>query len=215
VSADASSRRSRRPATDAALAGAGVAAALAALLGWTSLLAGAHRAWKEAAGRGLAVTYYRDAEFRRPVCRRLEPRVSVDYGEGRPAWRVPSRGFAARWEGVLLAPAGATYQFYLQSVGGSRLYLDDRLVIDHSASRRWKPGRGGEAELAAGPHRIRIEHADAPGAAALEVRWTGGGIPANTVLAAPFVGRPRPAAPGPPASASPATGRSTQFKDGR
>jgi len=48
---------------------------------------------------------------------------------------VPGRGGArprdTRWEGSILAPATGDYQFKTYSNGGIKVWLDNRLVVDH------------------------------------------------------------------------------------
>lgn len=138
---------------------------------------------------GLTVSYYKDTDFKALVCSRTERSVVKNYGHGRPAWRVPKDGFSARWDGKLTVSENGEYAFYLQSVDGSRLYINDELVIDHWGSRNWDPGKHGQAYLDDGRHSIRIEHVDHGGPAAIRLRWTGGPIPPNTVLAVPYISK--------------------------
>jgi hypothetical protein len=91
----------------------------------------------------------------------------------------------------LLVTEKTEYQFYLQADEGARFWIDDHLIVDHWGNRTWIPGRHGAVRLEARQHRIRIEHYDSAGNAAMRLRWTGGGIPANTVLGTPQVRKPR------------------------
>ena len=151
------------------------------------LLGAAQRAHAELAPGGLSISYYKDTEFMNFVCSRTERSVVRNYEYGRPAWRVPRDGFSAKWEGFLIVPEDDLYKFYVQSEDGSRLFINDELIIDHWGSRSWVPGMSGEAYLEQGRHGIRIEHVDHGGLAAIRLRWAGGPIPPNTVLAAPYI----------------------------
>ena len=135
----------------------------------------------------MRVTYYKGENFERPKARRVERQIARDYGFSRPAWGVPKGSFSARWDGVLLAPKGVEYEFYLQSCNGSRLWIDDKLIIDHWGDHGWIPGRHGVVQLSQGRHRIKIEHYHHTGNAALRLCWSGGGIPDNTVLGTPYL----------------------------
>lgn len=136
---------------------------------------------------GLTVSYFKDTELKHYVCSRTERKVGINYENGRPAWQVPRDGFSARWEGILIVPENDEYVFYLQSEDGSRLFINNELIVDHWASRRWVPGMKGSVALDEGRHVIRIEHVDHGGRAAIRLRWTGGPIPPNTVLAVPYI----------------------------
>ena len=54
-----------------------------------------------------------------------------------------------------------TYRFSLLSDDGSRLYLDDRLVIENDGVHAVREDRG-SAELSAGMHRIRVSYFQGP-----------------------------------------------------
>jgi hypothetical protein len=151
------------------------------------LLGVAHRVHAEISPGGLSVSYYGDTDFKSFVCSRTERSVQKNYGHDRPAFRVPKDGFGSRWEGFLMVPEDGVYRFYIQSEDGSRLVINDELIIDHWGSRSWVPGVGGEAYLEQGQYMIRIEHVDHGGLAAIRLRWAGGPIPPNTVLAVPYI----------------------------
>ena len=148
------------------------------------------RAWAEWSPMGFCVTYYRGREFQTPIFHRSERHAVRNYASGRLGlWR--GRGeWTARWDGVLDITNRAESMFYLQSIGGARLWIDNELVIDKEDDIRWNPGQKGQAELEQGLHRIRLEHMHRSGPAALRLKWTGGGIPVNTILGAPHVRKP-------------------------
>jgi len=146
--------------------------------------------FKEVSSGGLRVTYYKGENFERPEVKRSERQIERDYGSSRPAWGIPRGSFSARWEGILLVPKEYEYEFYLQSCNGSRLWLDNKLIIDHWGDHGWIPGRHGRAQLSQGRHRIKIEHYNRTGNAAIRVRWSGGGVPDNTVLGTPYLLKP-------------------------
>jgi len=99
----------------------------------------------------------------------------------------PADDFSALWEGVLLAPKDDDYSFFAQSIGGLRLVIDDAVVIDDWDEHGWIPGKHGHKKLTAGAHRIRIEYYHARGNAAMRLRWSGGGVPPNTVLGGEYL----------------------------
>ncbi|HUU94398.1 MAG TPA: PA14 domain-containing protein, partial [Phycisphaerae bacterium] len=62
------------------------------------------------------------------------------------------------------------YAFRLISDDGSRLWIDDRLVIDHDGLHGADP-KDGTAELTAGVHTLRILHFESAAGEHLELRW--------------------------------------------
>lgn len=66
-----------------------------------------------------------------------------------------TREFGMLLEGWFIAPSSGHYEFTLQSADGSRLWLDDVLIVDHDGVHAFTPRTGGVG-LAAGAHRIAI-----------------------------------------------------------
>lgn len=137
---------------------------------------------------GLAVTYFRGKNFEEKICGRTEKAVVRDYEDRSPAWRVPSKNFSAIWQGILRVPETAGYSFFSQSDDGLRLIIDGKKIIDNWQDQSWDASATGvQVHLAAGDHTIAVEHYNSEGESALRVKWSGGPIPPNTVLAAPYL----------------------------
>nr|WP_205740654.1 family 16 glycoside hydrolase [Haloactinopolyspora alba] len=68
------------------------------------------------------------------------------------------------------APQDGTYEFRLTSDDGSRLVIDDELVIDHDGLHGAEP-KDGSVELTAGYHSLRIEHFENGGGEVLSLAW--------------------------------------------
>lgn len=61
-------------------------------------------------------------------------------------------------------------------------------MIDNWRDQSWGASAcGARVRLAAGDHPIAIEYYNSAGEAALRIKWSGGPIPPNTVLAAPYL----------------------------
>lgn len=153
------------------------------------LFGGAWQGWvAEFLSEGFLVTYYRDVDLLQRVSRKREAMLFRDYGESRPAFRVPRDRFSARWEGTLTVPESGNYVFFSQCKGGLRLWIDEILVLDQWGNHEWAAsGRRGQHELAAGDHRLKVEYVHETGDAALRVRWAGGPVPPNTIIGVPYV----------------------------
>jgi hypothetical protein len=166
-----------------------VAAALFLMIKWAVVVEWGIRAYAPFSSGGLQVTYYRGVDFSSVVCRRTERRVVRDYGEWRPAWRVPRTGYSARWQGFLDVPETAVYNFYLQSDDGSRLFIADRLIIDYWGDHGWIPGKNAELQLTRGRHPIILEHYNRLGPGAIRLLWKGGPVSASTVVSTPYISK--------------------------
>lgn len=68
-----------------------------------------------------------------------------------------SQGFGLRWRGYLDLPADGVYRFALSSDDGSRLYINDTLVIDRDGPQ--SPGNNvGSAALTRGLHAFELRY---------------------------------------------------------
>jgi beta-glucosidase len=76
---------------------------------------------------------------------------------------IDGRAYAARWSGVLKAPAGGRHAFRLDTTGGARLLLDGTLLLEVAAEPKgdvWSvANETAYAELEAGrSHRLVVEY---------------------------------------------------------
>lgn len=79
------------------------------------------------------------------------------------------------FDGYLEVPKTGRFQFTLASDDGSRLFLDEVLVIDNDGLHGAEP-RQGSIALEQGWHRVRLEYFQAGGAKQLALRWAGPGL---------------------------------------
>ncbi|OLF19182.1 family 16 glycoside hydrolase [Actinophytocola xanthii] len=70
---------------------------------------------------------------------------------------------------ISIAETG-TYSFRLTSDDGSRLYIDDQLVVDHDGLHAEEP-KDGTVTLTAGYHSLRVEYFEAGGEQVLRLGW--------------------------------------------
>jgi alpha-L-fucosidase len=79
--------------------------------------------------------------------------------------------FALVWEGWIQAPDTGVFRFGVKSDDGSRLWIDDRLVVDHDGLHGMTE-KHGTVGLFAGWHRFRLAVFNATGAYGVSLRWT-------------------------------------------
>ena len=128
------------------------------------------------AGTGLRYRYYKGSWTRMPDFSKLTPvfeSVATDLN-------VESRQLAADNWGMVLdgnfdVDSAGEYTFYLKSDDGSKLYVDDQLVIDNDGDHSLLE-LSGATKLSAGKHKLRIEFFEAEGEAVLELELAGPGL---------------------------------------
>ncbi len=74
------------------------------------------------------------------------------------------------YEGFIKVPANAVYHFYLSSDDGSRLWIDEDLVIDNDGLHG-DDEKTGAVALQSGYHRIRLSYIQATGGASLQLQY--------------------------------------------
>jgi hypothetical protein len=80
--------------------------------------------------------------------------------------------FSLVYQGLFEMPATGAYDFFTLSDDGSRLYIDDRLVVDNGGSHSLRR-RGGLVALEKGLHQFRIEYFDDYSGETLEFGYLG------------------------------------------
>lgn len=160
---------------------------VAAVLLLASMAIGERRRWRQP--EGLIVTYFQDTNLMRTAWRTYAFDVLLEPADRPLPWWFGRGDFSARWVGWLKVPQSTNYIFQCQSHGGMRLFLDDRCVLDNWHDQIWKDSlRLVPLELTNGLHKIKVEYCTRQrNGAALCIRWSGGSIPTNTVLALPYL----------------------------
>ena len=116
-----------------------------------------------------------------PVVVRVDPAIDFDWAEGAPADEVGANIYSVRWTGLVVAPTTAEYTLPLTSDDGSRLWIDDDLVVDHWGDHAMEE-LAGKVELAAGvPRRIRIEFYENMVYAGVKLEWSAPGLEREVV----------------------------------
>ncbi len=132
--------------------------------------------------RGLTGSYYNaipplsstpsyDFTGKTPVLVRTDPAVSFDWGAGSPGPAVPADNFLARWTGYIQVPASGNYTFGFVHDGGTRLRINNTLVID-----KWTDTASTAAEMnstatamTATPTPITVEYYEGTGSSGVQL----------------------------------------------
>lgn len=135
-------------------------------------------------GEGWQAGYWNNLSLNgAPALTRVDGDVNFNWGLGSPAPEINADNFAARWTRTLLVTQPGTYRFTLNSDDGSRLFINDQLVInawyDHGPARTFSATR----QLNAGTYEMRIEYYERRGAAV--VRFGASQVGVATPVAPP------------------------------
>ncbi len=144
-----------------------------------------------------------------PVLTRTDAIIDVDYGAASPEPNaVNADGFSVRWRGELLVPFSEVYTFYTRTNDGSRLWIDEQLIVDKWAwVNRVVDTRGEPIRLVGGQrYSIQMEWFNEDGDSEAHLLWESASQPKAIVPSAAFS---PPVRAGGPSPASGATGAKT------
>jgi hypothetical protein len=96
--------------------------------------------------------------------------------------RTRETQFAFEFQGFIDVPSTGVYKFFVKSDDGSRLWVDDELVVDHDGLHG-AVERSGAAALEKGLHPLRVAMFQQSGGLELGVSWSGPGIQKQPVPA--------------------------------
>ncbi|MBC7834800.1 MAG: alpha-L-fucosidase [Phycisphaerales bacterium] len=99
-----------------------------------------------------------------------------------PAAPTPAERIARRYIGFIRVPADDVYEFELTSDDGSRLLIDDQVIVNNDGLHTAVPKRG-TAALAAGLHPIVVEYFNKTGGTALSLTYGPAGGPLKPLSA--------------------------------
>jgi alpha-D-xyloside xylohydrolase len=128
---------------------------------------------------GLTGSYYAGAHFEKPAGRRVDAVIDIETPDRllRPNTRLhpdlPTQGdVSVRWEGALAPDTTGDHLLQTFSNAGVKLWLDDRLLIDHWR-QGWLPWKDlAKVRLEAGRrYRLRLEWSKDQGEDTLRLLW--------------------------------------------
>jgi hypothetical protein len=140
------------------------------------------------AGRSSTITSTGEVELNLPLIHYAyypiedDPREVTDWGGRTPAKegfisrfdlnaiRDRGQGYAIRFQSELSIPRAGEYTFSIFSPSSTRLYIDDRLVVDRGG-REGDRYAEGSIELSEGTHQLRLDHYQYGGWNRLDVRY--------------------------------------------
>ena len=124
---------------------------------------------------GVHFDYYEVALKQLPDFAKLTPKSSGAADNFTLTVAPPKGGFALRFQGVLTVPKDGEHTFYAESDDGSRVWLDEKVVVDNDGVHPPQE-RSGKVTLKAGEHGIVVAFFDDAGGRELKISWKGPGF---------------------------------------
>ncbi len=89
--------------------------------------------------------------------------------------RLEKDRFALRFSGAIHIPKSGRYEFFVASDDGSRIYINNQLLVDNDGLHGMVE-KSGTVEMQAGQHSIVVTYFDNGGGDGLSVNWAGPGF---------------------------------------
>ncbi len=103
--------------------------------------------------------------------------------------------YAFRFRGTVTVPIDGNYTFFLTSDDGSKLLINNQVVVNHDGIHPFIDEQSGTVTLSAGEHDIEVQFFELSGGDALLVSWEGPELEKRPMLASDF-GSALPPEPG-------------------
>ena len=111
----------------------------------------------------------------KPAVSRVDATINIEDSEDAIPGTTLSEHFYVRWTGVVRVPKDGTYTFAINSDDGSRVFIDDKEVIDNGGVHAMEE-KSGEVTLKSGDHKIKVEFFENEGGAGCILMWSAAGV---------------------------------------
>jgi hypothetical protein len=98
---------------------------------------------------------------------------------------------AAVWTGFINVPSSGSWELFLNSDDGSKLFIGDKLIVDNDGLHGMREHSGNIA-LGAGKHPLRVEFFENGGGAGIIMQWKGPGVSKAVVPASALTRKEMP-----------------------
>lgn len=134
-------------------------------------------------GNGLTGEYFSSPDLSgTPVLTRTDRNVNFNWDKVVPVDGLQRNNYSVRWSGSFTPPALGEYKlgvrvnycYACENAEGFRLYLDEKLLVESSATTTGERGAVIEAPVTfsdARPHPIRLEYFHTTGTAGIDLTW--------------------------------------------
>jgi len=134
---------------------------------------------------GLWAEYFNNTDLSGvPAVSKHEAQLSADWGAAAPVAGVGKDNFSVRWSGRIKVPKSGTYTLYTKSDDGTRLWINDQLVIDDWRTHSVRESSISRYMTAGVLYDIRVEYFEEKGDATANLLWSGPGLEKQVIPAA-------------------------------
>ncbi|GAA4454794.1 hypothetical protein GCM10023189_21730 [Nibrella saemangeumensis] len=124
-------------------------------------------------GTGLQGNYFNNMNLSgAAVLSRVDATINFPWGNDSPQPGVVNADeFSVRWTGQVEAPVTGTYSFRTNNDDGTRVWVNNQLIIDNWAQQGPTPREGSISLTAGQKYNIRVEYFEAYGGAQAQLFW--------------------------------------------
>ncbi|MDR1121564.1 MAG: T9SS type A sorting domain-containing protein [Dysgonamonadaceae bacterium] len=123
----------------------------------------------EGDGDGLTGVYFNGTNFEKRIAQQTDPCINFEWENASPLEGIDIDNFSIRWTGQVMPRYSGDCTFYLTSDDGSRLWINNELLID-----KWDRAHSsqGTVSLTAGEkYDLKLEYYDRRSAASCKLEW--------------------------------------------
>ena len=130
---------------------------------------------------GFLAHYYDNIDLKGPTAvEKIDGKIDFRWGRSSPHPKITDN-FSVRWEGELEIDKSDHYTFYINSDEGTKLFLDDELIIDTWLNKNRPVENAGELFLEEGVHKIKLEYFFDQRHAHIKLLWSSGSFKKRTM----------------------------------
>ena len=123
-------------------------------------------------GTGLLGQYYDNMDFTNLLVTRVDPTVNFNWTGGSPDPSIGADTFSARWTGQVQPRYTGAVTFYAASDDGSRLWVNNTLVVDNWVDHETTEKSGSITLVAGQKYDLRLEYYENGGDADVVLSWS-------------------------------------------
>jgi alpha-D-xyloside xylohydrolase len=120
---------------------------------------------------GLTGEYYEGMNFNRLFTTRSDQTIDIDWGEHAPIQGMAADTFSIRWKGKLIAPETGEYIFNTLADDGTRLFINNKLIVDNWQDQAPLIASGKIVLEAGKTYNVMLEYYENRIGAVAQLRW--------------------------------------------
>ncbi len=122
--------------------------------------------------QGLKGEYFANVNLQgTPKATRIDSKIGFNWTGKSPISGLSETGYSVRWTGIFVSPKDGTCKLGTTSDDGSRIFLDDKLLVDNWGDHGLET-KSATVKLKAGvKHKIRVEFYQAGGDSVMTLGW--------------------------------------------